>query len=160
MIIDASRSPRNSRPGTWLGTSWIPAKNGGFGAGRSCGVGELRSAILRRELDYGLAGASRSPSSVAAAAWVCAIPIVPESLTVHEEKAPADCSPDGPTTGFEFASAFEARTGFEPAYNGFANRCLTTWLPRHFRQRPTLPGAWRRSSPFDSVSHGERSTRR
>ena len=24
----------------------------------------------------------------------------------------------------------EARTGFEPAYDGFANRCLTTWLPR------------------------------
>ena len=23
----------------------------------------------------------------------------------------------------------EVRTGFEPAYNGFANRCLTTWLP-------------------------------
>jgi hypothetical protein len=25
---------------------------------------------------------------------------------------------------------FEARMGFEPTYNGFANRCLTTWLPR------------------------------
>ena len=24
----------------------------------------------------------------------------------------------------------EARIGFEPTYNGFANRCLTTWLPR------------------------------
>ena len=24
----------------------------------------------------------------------------------------------------------EARTGFEPAFDGFANRCLTTWLPR------------------------------
>ncbi len=23
----------------------------------------------------------------------------------------------------------EVRTGFEPAYNGFANRCLTAWLP-------------------------------
>ena len=22
--------------------------------------------------------------------------------------------------------------GFEPTYCGFANRCLTTWLPRHF----------------------------
>ena len=21
--------------------------------------------------------------------------------------------------------------GFEPTYDGFANRCLTTWLPRH-----------------------------
>ncbi len=28
----------------------------------------------------------------------------------------------------------EARTGFEPAYNGFANRCLTTWLPRLTRR--------------------------
>jgi hypothetical protein len=27
------------------------------------------------------------------------------------------------------SSALEVRTGFEPAYNGFANRCLTTWLP-------------------------------
>lgn len=24
----------------------------------------------------------------------------------------------------------EAWAGIEPAYNGFANRCLTTWLPR------------------------------
>ena len=24
----------------------------------------------------------------------------------------------------------EARMGFEPTYNGFANHCLTTWLPR------------------------------
>ncbi len=27
--------------------------------------------------------------------------------------------------------AAEARMGFEPTYNGFAIRCLTTWLPRH-----------------------------
>jgi hypothetical protein len=27
----------------------------------------------------------------------------------------------------------EAWMGFEPTYDGFANRCLTTWLPRHFR---------------------------
>lgn len=26
---------------------------------------------------------------------------------------------------------FEARMGLEPTYNGFANHCLTTWLPRH-----------------------------
>lgn len=24
--------------------------------------------------------------------------------------------------------------GFEPTYNGFANRCLTTWLPRRKAQ--------------------------
>ena len=29
----------------------------------------------------------------------------------------------------------EARMGFEPTYNGFANRCLTTWLPRRFCRR-------------------------
>ncbi len=28
----------------------------------------------------------------------------------------------------------EARTGVEPAYNGFADRSLTTWVPRHNRQ--------------------------
>ncbi len=26
----------------------------------------------------------------------------------------------------------EVRTGFEPAYDGFANRCLTAWLPHRF----------------------------
>jgi hypothetical protein len=26
--------------------------------------------------------------------------------------------------------------GFEPTYDGFANRCLTTWLPRHPEQPP------------------------
>src|SRR5688572_26815886 len=29
----------------------------------------------------------------------------------------------------------EVRTGFEPAYNGFANRCLTTWLPHRLFER-------------------------
>lgn len=33
------------------------------------------------------------------------------------------------------ATLLEARTGFEPACGGFANRCLTTWLPRHPRNR-------------------------
>jgi hypothetical protein len=27
----------------------------------------------------------------------------------------------------------EAATGFEPVYNGFADRCLTTWLCRPIR---------------------------
>ena len=35
-------------------------------------------------------------------------------------------------------SCAEVRTGFEPAYNGFANRCLTAWLPHH---------AWKRGGP-------------
>ncbi len=34
----------------------------------------------------------------------------------------------------------EVRTGFEPAYNGFANRCLTTWLPhRRYRRAAFFP---------------------
>ena len=39
----------------------------------------------------------------------------------------------------------EVRTGFEPAYNGFANRCLTTWLPHHeiFRGRGFAPSRTR-----------------
>jgi hypothetical protein len=31
----------------------------------------------------------------------------------------------------------EVETGFEPAYNGFANRCLTAWLPH--RRDETIP---------------------
>ncbi len=32
----------------------------------------------------------------------------------------------------------EARTGFEPACGGFANRCLTAWLPRQLRYQSEL----------------------
>jgi hypothetical protein len=31
----------------------------------------------------------------------------------------------------------EAASGFEPENNGFADRCLTTWLCRHFMERAT-----------------------
>jgi hypothetical protein len=41
-------------------------------------------------------------------------------------KGPRDLSPRSPLFLTSYA---EVRTGFEPAYNGFANRCLTTWLP-------------------------------
>jgi hypothetical protein len=44
---------------------------------------------------------------------------------------------------------FEVRKGFEPSYDGFANRCLTAWLPHHSRvrfrylqPRPSLPPLW------------------
>jgi hypothetical protein len=30
-------------------------------------------------------------------------------------------------------AALEVRTGFEPAYDGFANHCLATWLPHQGR---------------------------
>src|SRR5580704_12016961 len=30
-----------------------------------------------------------------------------------------------------FGYRVEVRMGFEPTYVGFANRCLTTWLPHH-----------------------------
>ena len=30
--------------------------------------------------------------------------------------------------------------GFEPTYDGFANRCLTTWLPRRYAQSPAGSG--------------------
>jgi hypothetical protein len=29
--------------------------------------------------------------------------------------------------------------GFEPTFDGFANRCLTTWLPRRNRLRRNVP---------------------
>jgi hypothetical protein len=39
----------------------------------------------------------------------------------------------------------EARIGFEPTYDGFANRCLTTWLPR--RSKETSTETWSRRQP-------------
>ena len=34
----------------------------------------------------------------------------------------------------------EARAGFEPAHRGFADLCLTTWLPRHLPRDVTDAG--------------------
>lgn len=48
-----------------------------------------------------------------------------ESGSSPSDEAPPSDTEDGPEGGPEF----EVRTGFEPAYNGFANRCLTAWLP-------------------------------
>ena len=44
----------------------------------------------------------------------------------------------------------EVRTGFEPAYNGFANRCLTTWLPHRSNGKRT--GVFHHPGPFVNVS--------
>ena len=40
----------------------------------------------------------------------------------------------------------EARIGFEPTYDGFANRCLTTWLPRRCRETHTGRGRCRQQA--------------
>jgi hypothetical protein len=40
--------------------------------------------------------------------------------------------------GHRVGPEFEARIGFEPTCDGFANRCLTAWLPR--REQSTLLG--------------------
>ncbi len=58
------------------------------------------------------------------------LPRVPRIVTGRDESKRAHLkSPTIP----------EVRMGFEPTYDGFANRCLTTWLPHHlpFRGRPT-----------------------
>ena len=44
----------------------------------------------------------------------------------------------GPSQAPLFQRESEVRTGFEPAYNGFANRCLTTWLPHLAWKRADL----------------------
>ena len=49
-------------------------------------------------------------------------------------------APSAPPSAELFQLLREAWIGFEPTYDGFANRCLTTWLPRHqgaaFRRSP------------------------
>jgi hypothetical protein len=52
---------------------------------------------------------------------------IPELREAPEEPAANDESPRGWARG---GPDFEARIGFEPTCDGFANRCLTTWLPR------------------------------
>lgn len=39
-------------------------------------------------------------------------------------------------------AVLEARTGFEPACDGFANRCLTAWLPRRRGAKAGMPDDW------------------
>ena len=74
-------------------------------------------------------------------------------LASAQRRVPARCSPlsqrhsaqpvpIGQSIGSSQAPLFqresEVRTGFEPAYNGFANRCLTTWLPHLAWKRADL----------------------
>ena len=69
----------------------------------------------------------------------------PESSEVSSEKG-AESSGDNENQR-EFS---EVRTGFEPAYNGFANRCLTTWLPHRSNGKRT--GFFHHLEPFVNVS--------
>ena len=41
-----------------------------------------------------------------------------------------------PASGRKSSRALEARTGFEPACDGFADRCLTAWLPGQSARLP------------------------
>src|SRR5690606_17769273 len=54
------------------------------------------------------------------------------------------------------AAFWEARTGFEPACDGFANRCLTTWLPRPENSTETVPRGQPRARPAGAVRPAER----
>ncbi len=70
--------------------------------------------------------------------------------------------PPGPGTTLE-GLLFEVRTGFEPAYDGFANRCLTAWLPHRFvcLFRYLLPTFTRVAGPLgeaDAVGGAEDAT--
>ena len=64
-------------------------------------------------------------------------------LRARDFKSPASAIPPRGHCRRSRTRAFwgdaEARTGFEPAYGGFANRCLTTWLPRRpVERRPRV----------------------
>jgi hypothetical protein len=40
-------------------------------------------------------------------------------------------------SSFLIRKNIEVETGFEPALDGFANRCLTAWLPHRGMENPT-----------------------
>ena len=62
-------------------------------------------------------------------------------------------------TGGSFtAGPEEARAGIEPANSGFADRCLTTWLPRHAEQ-PTDPPLGVQASALSPREPAEKSVR-
>ena len=46
-------------------------------------------------------------------------------------------------TPCDFLDYLEAATGFEPVYNGFADRCLTTWLCRQEKQSDRINRMYR-----------------
>src|SRR3989344_6389950 len=66
----------------------------------------------------------------------------PTLLTEHDLKSCA-------ATNYATRANLEARAGIEPAYRGFADLCLTTWLPRHLTKL-SYPKIYRKASlsPF------------
>jgi len=66
--------------------------------------------------------------------------VVPPEKRVAAVPFAVPCVESTAQQSVDLAGCVEVRTGFEPAYNGFANRCLTTWLPhREFFVAPVVP---------------------
>ena len=53
------------------------------------------------------------------------------------------------------SASSEARIGFEPTYDGFANRCLTTWLPRRLTATLRWQTVFYRARPLGSMKDAE-----
>jgi integrase len=95
-----------------------------------------RTARMAAELDLGLL-APLDTAIPELAAKGPGGPFVPPGVPLASDSTDP---PDARNPHDSEALAVEVRTGFEPAYNGFANRCLTTWLPHQVpKERCFLP---------------------
>jgi hypothetical protein len=83
-------------------------------------LGRLRDAVERLQLSVSIVDVVSTP-----------VAIVPsEPPNVANYVADSDASATVLVVSEVISGTYaEVRTGFEPAYNGFANRCLTAWLP-------------------------------
>ena len=79
--------------------------------------------------------------------------VAPDSSEVSSEQGAESSGDDANQREFS-----EVRTGFEPAYNGFANRCLTTWLPHRSNGKRT--GVFHHLESFVNVSRHARAQSR